>query len=161
MEAEPYPFDYDNLPKGSIITPEMVESMTGGKTRATEGENGWNLELMRAKARVKADLLELARPATVVIKGEGLKILTDEEALEYSPKRFQSGLRIEREANQNLRFIDREQLRPESQRKHEEEVLRQGFLLTVNASAVKAIGRGDHKALGAIQEKFLPKPSGS
>ena len=87
--AENYPFDFDNLHKGTSFTGEELSRIVNEKI----GTDAYSFQVMELKQTIERELASRGLLVTIKHEGYGLRILTDAEATEYNSKRFYSGLK--------------------------------------------------------------------
>lgn len=149
-DARPYPFDFDALEKGQTITPEELASKCGH----APGTRKYQLAVLGYRDLIMKRLKALGRPATVKIQGEGLRILTDSEAVQYNDKRMGQSDKHKRVTFRRMRDVDRTQLSEDEARNHE----RRLFVRSKELVAVKLASREAVKELEHKRRTPLPPP---
>ena len=122
MNPERYPLDFDALNKGDVLTPESLARITSTEV----GTPAYQFAILGLRCEIERELEAAGRPVTVKQDGDGLRILTDEEATDYNHAQLQAGLRkVARSHRRNL-LVDRTQLSIEKQKAHDRRLIAEG-----------------------------------
>ena len=136
-----HPFDFDLLNKGDVIPAEQVESLTGLKRE----ESQFNIELMGLQQRIQDELLIRGKPVVVRCDKGSLRILTDEEAVDYTQKLFEQRRRQLGRAHGYAMRIEVSNLGDDMRISHERNIVVQGAQLAAMRDAkrltLKAVQR--------------------
>ena len=155
--ATRYPFDYDELDKGDIISAETLEELTGYE----RGTQDYNLQLMVLQNQIMDEMEVRDRPMTVRIHKGGLELLTDAQASVYNHGRGESGLRQMKGAVKRLGWTDMMKLTDEERKNHDRTVLIQSRMLQGAMKGRKESFRQlEHKRPAPKQEQIEDKPGG-
>lgn len=127
MESlEKWPIDIGNLSKGDSISPEEIEKIAG----SPQGTSGFAFAKLRLKNMIEAERFQSGAPLVVKHEANGLRVLTDQEAAEYTDKKVHDSLR---QAAQNYfrqtAMVDAECLTAQERSKHERATLVNSRLL--------------------------------
>ena len=137
-----YPFDYDALTKGQYIQPEECERLTGKKRH----ERMYSLKVQELIDGIHRERNARGMPLVAKIQGDGISILTDEEAVSYVRARFRAGIRLAGRSHERaVVAVDVTALSEESKRKHDRNVEIQGRMLTAIAVEKAKVFLGPHK----------------
>lgn len=110
---ERYPLDFDALQKGQYIDCETLTHIFG----VQPGTSLFSLETMKLKQRIECERADLIARG----EGQGLRILTDEEAGPYLHSRMASHVRGLAKTSQKRSRIDPNELDEDQRRVHESE----------------------------------------
>lgn len=110
-----YPFDTDHLIKGDTIQAEVIEHGYGVK----RGDERYRWTLLRAKKFVAKQFKERGEVVTIVIRGDTLKICTDDEQLKPNIQSISMGQRKIRRGHDRMKGSDRSKMSPEVLAKHD------------------------------------------
>ena len=125
-----YPFDYDALVKGQYIQPEECERLAGIKRH----ERMYSLKVQELIDGIHRERNARGMPVVAKMQGDGISILTDEEAVTYVKARFRAGLRLAGRSHERaVVAVDVTALSEEAKRKHERNIEVQGRMLTAAA----------------------------
>ena len=124
-KANPWPFDIDKINKGTFIPAHELEEITGHKC----GTQEYSFAILELRDRLHKELKMANKPATVRQMEGGLKVLLDEEAVDYNRSSFRHGARKMRAAHDRTRDIDQEKLSAEQKAIHSRELQLQGHTL--------------------------------
>lgn len=125
-----YVVDTTGIGPGDVVDEATCQSVVG----ITEADNPklWQLGLLQLSQIVANQLRkEHGRELTVRIKENGIHVLTDQEAAEYNPRRFDSGLKIARRSHRRLMSVDVSKLTQEARTTHARELTIQAFKLSL------------------------------
>ena len=150
MSVQYHPVDFDALNKGDTIPNDKLEGILGVAVQSKL----FKLKALGLRNKIAAKLRERGKPATVAVVREGIKVLTDEEAVEYNPRQYRHGLRRARRSHGRLLDVDPGQLGDASKRTFERAVVVQGAVLAAIASTRQRIVLASYKR----QASALPKP---
>jgi hypothetical protein len=131
MSLERFPFDYDALGKGDVITVERLQDLTG----LTYGTTAFSLQVLRYQKVIEDELLARGRAVTVCSEKGSLRILTDAEASEYGAKLFASRFRQMMTAHRGCLRVDVTNLDDEQKAAHGRTLLTQGAMLAAARTA--------------------------
>ena len=131
-----YPVDADRLVKGAMFTIEELEDITGMK-RGTQ-------EYAFALLKLKQDFRRLAQrsgmpPIVPRIDHGSIRICEDNEASDYTHRRFQSGLAVAALAHRDALGVNVDNLTADEAKTHERRVLVQGAMLVGATNARKKL----------------------
>lgn len=112
--AERFPLDFDALQKGDIVPAETIEAAYG----VTRDDRAYPLSVLRLKKEIEVQLEALGRPVTTKGEGDCIRVLTDEEALVYNARSFESDVRGLYRAQRRMMQIDAAQLSESSRESH-------------------------------------------
>lgn len=133
METKIYPIDYDALEKGSTISVDELERITGKKSSSY----AFALAVLGFVQKLQERLEDRGMECIVVQQKRGLRILTDIEATEYAYAEFEKHSRA---MGRNLRrqlSVDPSGFNDTQKEDHDRRVHRMGFIY----SAVKRARR--------------------
>jgi hypothetical protein len=148
-----YPFDYDTLFKGQYIPPEECERLTGVRRH----ERMYSLKVQELIDGIHRERNARGMPVVAKGQGDGISILTDEEAVVYVRARFRAGLRLAGRSHERaVVAIDVTALPEEVKRKHERNIELQSRQLTSVAVEKAKLNFAPHKRQTPTLEK---KPS--
>jgi len=82
-----HPVDYESLTKGDVIITEVIERFSGIKR---ENIKKYQIVLMQLREQVERELEAIGKHVLVKIEKDYLRILTDEEAVDYVDDRHTS-----------------------------------------------------------------------
>lgn len=142
-----WPYDYDRLGKGDLITNEQIAIRTGVPIGTTPEERE-RFELARLGERSKIERELWRRGKHITIKGvrEGLRLLHDPEAAEHNARMFESARR------QLGRYYYRNSGVDESKLSDEQRAIHRRHLL-VEGKVVQAVTDARRAALTAHKRK--------
>jgi len=130
-----HPMDFDSLEKGSSISPEELEKITGTKYGTIE----YSLGVLSFTQRVEKELEARGLCAVIVIRKEHVVVLTDEDASFYTSKRFGQAVRTMYKQYRKKTQIDRTQLTGETCKQHDRDVINQSRILQALTGEQKQI----------------------
>lgn len=110
-----YPFDTDHLAKGDTIQADVIEGGYGVK----RGDERYRWTLLRARKFVARQFKERGEIVTIVIRGDSLKICTDDEQLKPNMQSIVTGQRKIRRGHGRMVGADRSKMSPEVLAKHD------------------------------------------
>lgn len=122
--------DTTQLKLGGCILQQDCESVLG----MTKEQNAdvWQLSMLALMEVVRKQLKKQhGRDITVRIVGRELHVLTDAEAAEYNPKRFDAGLRLARRAHRRLLAVNTAKLAPDQREAHMKTIGNQAHKLSM------------------------------
>lgn len=125
-EAKPFPIDFDELERGSIIPASAIESWRGHKP----GTNEYRVDAMQLAQRVR-DHFEDNRGDVVSVRmrGDTIAVLTHVEQNEYVPSAQRAALRAFARRHVEDQGIDPAQLSLDDQKRREARLVRSSWLL--------------------------------
>jgi hypothetical protein len=151
MEQGIYPFSIKDLEKGSVFTVSMVEHAYS----VQYGTSEYSLAALRASQFISERFKEeRGVVVTTAIRKDGVRILTDEEAVAANAKTFRSGLRRARKAHVRQLGSDRSLMSAKVKAEHDRRVEVEGRILS---SITKELRR-QPQALPV--ERVTPLPPG-
>ena len=125
-----YVVDTTGIGPGDVIDEATCQSVIG--LSEVENPKLWQLGLLQLSQVISKQLnKEHRRELTVRIKDNAIFVLTDQEAAEYNPRRFDAGIRIARRSNRRLMAVDVSKLTPEARAVHAKEITIQAFKLSM------------------------------
>lgn len=116
------PYFYDNLVKGSRLSIEKLERMLGIRQKEKPQDFEW------ACRRLQSDIHDHTE-LTVVIRADGLEVLTDDQASSYNDRLFQHGLRVMFRRHAKNLEVDVANLAEDRRMTHDRNLNRNGRLL--------------------------------
>lgn len=137
-ELKPTPIDPHAARKGDVISADVIERYTG---IARDDPEFWKARL-RVRDRVQRLLEQVDKPWVVLITGDCLRILTDEEAAPHTNRVGRNALRQFGRAVRLQQHVDTDQLDDESRRRHHD-------ALAVNTMVLQGIRSSRSKAIKA------------
>lgn len=125
-ELTPYPLDLSTLSKGDTLTAEQLEDAFG----CARTDREYRFKLMALGLQIEEEFADgREETVTVTYPDDGIRILTDSEAVDYNPRMFRNGLRRAGKAHKRLAGVDRSQLNELEKARAEHELLVQNRLL--------------------------------
>lgn len=122
--------DTSGLKLGGCISQQTCESVLG--ITKDQNQDAWQLSMLAMKDVVSRQLKKQhGREITVRIVGQEIHVLTDAEAAEYNPKRFDAGLRLARASHRRLLAVNTSKLSPEQRETHIKNVGNQAHKLSM------------------------------
>lgn len=115
MTTSEHPFDTSQLHKGSFVDASTIEQAYGVR----RGTDEFRLASLRGKQFIEERFEARGLIVVVVIRDEGLAILTDAEASTNREKRIKSSLRGAKRALVQMGAVDRSKLAPERLPQHD------------------------------------------
>lgn len=105
--SERFPLDFDKLQRGDILSPEQVEAAVL-KSRT---DPDYRLRCLGLRNMIEAHFADVRGDiATVVVRNDGLQILTHAEQAEYAPMKQAQAIRAYRKRHLELGAVDAAQL---------------------------------------------------
>lgn len=150
-ETREYPFDTDELTKGSIVPPDVIESAYGVK----RGTDRYAFATLRASEYVERRFADRGQVVTVVIRKDALHILTDEEAVGHNRASFRAGARKMRRANMRQAGSDRALMSEATRAEHDRDLEVSGRVL---GAMSKELGR---RVIAQPVKRNTPLPPGA
>ncbi len=123
--AQRYPFDYDELDKGSFIPPEKIESLLGVRRDHAQ----YALRVLRLCEQITEELAAREKRVTVVGDGGGIRILTDAEASAYNNRAADLAYSKMGRSLARLQAVDPTEFEDNTKRLHERRLLVVGHML--------------------------------
>lgn len=123
--SKKYKIDLTKLHKGDYLSPATLETVL----EVPRGHKRWQLELLSLKCYIESSRLDAGSPVVLKGENEGLRVLTDSEALEYVESQFEAGRRRMRTASGKQRRVETSNLTPEERKANSYYMFRQGMLL--------------------------------
>jgi len=125
-----FQIDTTGLIAGDVIDQMTCETIIGFKE--VDDPKAWALQILQLSGQVGTQLKkEHGRELTIRIHDNALNILTDQQAAEYNPKRFDSGLRQARRAHRRLMAVDVSKLDATTLGYYSKNVTNQAFKLSM------------------------------
>lgn len=141
------PMDWHKVRKGDYIDPEVIERMTD--TKRTDAKQ-FAFAILNAKAVIEKELDRIGYPVVIKAEGDGLRLLTDAEAVEYSATRHRNlTTQLRRSHVRSVAAIDVRQLSAEQLRRHERDVIARSRELQAMRDARKQFQSAEQKQLKA------------
>jgi len=137
-----YPMDFDQLEKGSVITAEQLEQITGFDRK----EAGFSLAVMRFSGRVTREMGARGIDVVTRVKKNKLHILEDDEASTYTAERGKIFYRGMCRSLRRMAYIDQANLGDKQRKRHERAVHILGHM-------VLGARKGRGKAIKAMEYK--------
>lgn len=145
MTIQRYPFDTDGLNKGDTIAPEIIEYAYG----ISRAQPNYRWALLRARKFVVSAFKVRGVVVTVVIRGDSLKICTDDEQYMPNIRTIATGQRKMRRGHGRMVGADRSKMSPETLAKHDRAV-------EVNGRKLAAMRAVTMPELPAVSERSTP-----
>ena len=124
------PIDTRKIKPGDTITQQQCEEVIGYPEASNTKD--WPFAILQLLGIVQKQLRqEQGRELTVRIVGNELHILTDQEAAEYNPKRFDAGLRLARRAHRRLMAVNVGKLSAQEREMHMKNIGNQAHKLSM------------------------------
>ncbi len=118
------------LKLGGCISQQTCESVLG--ITKDQNQDVWQLSMLALMDVVRKQLKKQhGREITVRIVGQEIHVLTDAEAAEYNPKRFDAGLRLARKAHRRLLAVNTAKLSPDQRESHMKNIGNQAHKLSM------------------------------
>ena len=131
-QSKRYPFDYEALVKGQVIPAEECERLTGRKRH----ERRYSLDVQHLIDGIERERELMGAPVVAKQWKDGIKILTDAEAIVHLPSRFKAGMRLAgRSHRKSIVAVDTRNLTQEEARIHDRNRDSQGRQLEAAALA--------------------------
>lgn len=105
-ERTEYPFDTDHLRKGDAVPADTIEAAYGVRRDTVK----YQLVLLQAVEFVRRRFADRGEIVTITAESASLRILTDEEQVEYNVDQFRFGIRKARRAHARQLGADRSQI---------------------------------------------------
>ena len=136
------PFDIEQLAKGVTIHCEEIEAAY--HVRRSDHKQ-YQLAVMQAKQEIsKLTARELGQTWTIKQEGDSLRILTDEEAVDYNAVQFDRGRRAMATAHRRLIGVDRSMLSDGRQNEHDRHIFAQATQLQAITDAKRRLRKQSH-----------------
>jgi hypothetical protein len=136
------PIDFEAAQKGDIVPAERLERLTGVKRHEKE----YALKVLPIKQQIERGLAEMNKHMTVIMRGDDLVLLTDEEASEYNERKSKEHLRGFCRSYVRLRHVDVAGLPDDARRaEHTRRLEVAGAYLVAFKDAQKKLGPVPHK----------------
>lgn len=124
------PIDTRKMKPGDTISQQQCEEVIGYPELSNEKD--WAFAMLQLLGVVQKQLRqEQGRELTVRIVANELHILTDQEAAEYNPKRFDAGLRLARRAHRRLMAVNVAKLSSQEREMHAKNIGNQAHKLSM------------------------------
>lgn len=137
-----YPFDYNELIKGQYIPPEECERLTKMK----RSDRMYSLKVQGLIEGIHRERDARGMPVVARCQNDGIRILTDEEAVDYTAKRVRDGFRLAGRSHERaVVAVDVTSLSEDLKRKHERNVDLQCRQLTAVGLEKAKFELGPHK----------------
>jgi hypothetical protein len=145
METEPsaFPVDYDKLDKGDIIPAQVVCDFYG----IQRSSRAYALVALRFAEQVKLELSRRGKNVVIRSDHDDLRILTDEEAVDYTEREYRAGLRKAARRNADARRIDVANLTSDAAQRLDRALIIQAAQLSALAGARRAVLSQERKEL--------------
>lgn len=119
--AERSPIDYDAIRKGDFISPELIERVTATKRADYKT---YNFALMGFKVELEREMQRRGHPIVSKTEGDGIRVLTDAEAVEYTASRHKNiAGQMVRNHVRSVAGVDTRNLSADQLRRHERDVI--------------------------------------
>lgn len=125
MNANRYPIDFEALQKGSTITADELEGISG----QLRGTDKYNLYVLGLIHKIRKFLAARNDYWTVKIDKACIKILADPEAAEYNPAEYERARTRMFTAHFLNTAVDADKLNEEESAKHQRRLCQHGFEL--------------------------------
>ena len=126
MGVRVVPIDVQKLDKGSFVSPDYIESTTGLK----RGTKEYQLRLLSIRAYIEDD---------------GLRLLTDPEAVEYTAAMHEQRVRQLIKTSVHTREIDVMKLDEGQRKQHERSMIKQGMTVQAIRKVRRDFSLNQHK----------------
>lgn len=125
-----YPLDFSALEKGQLVLQEDIERITG--VSKSENPEDYQLEVLNLTQRIMKETAELGLFMTAKGDKGAIRILTDEEAVEYHASQCESGRKksIRNMARMQIN-VDVRNLSEDSKARHERNLVKEGIYLSM------------------------------
>lgn len=123
--ARRWPFDFELIDKGHNITPEECQKLIN----VPPSDRRYALKLLRLHGVLDAGLRRAGKRCTVVVRGDGLRVLTDEEAAAYQNDAFLGALNKASRAARKQADVDMSQLTDAQRLEHERNLLENSLVM--------------------------------
>lgn len=140
-EPAKYPFDYDALNKGDVITAEVIE----GLCNLPRTDHKYGLKLMSYQQQIQNELALRGKSVVVRCDHGALRILTDSEAAEHTAAVFNQRKWQMVRAHASAMRVDTGKLTDEQKISHERNLLLQGAQLAAMKDAKKKMTLAAHE----------------
>jgi hypothetical protein len=149
MECQKYPLDFDALVKGSVITVDQLESITGFK----QGSEEYAFKVMALRDQIERELHQRGHNWTVAQVKRNLKVLTDGEAVLHNERKFKAGFAMQVQAHWRAEGVDVAQLSDGEKERHTRN-------LCLQAAQILASKQARRLALSAKKRDVPSLPNG-
>jgi hypothetical protein len=145
-DLKKYPFEVDDLEKGSRIARSVIEDAYGVRF----GSDEFGMALLKARQYLEQSFAVRGIVVTVKSDHGDLVVLQDEDASSYNERRFNEGLRAARRSHFRNLAVDRSKLTDERRGDHDRTLVNQGRILSAvkEARRISAAPRKDSRVLG-------------
>jgi len=154
-----FPFNIDEIEKGDYITPETLQEVIhrqDGSPVNIESKD-FRLGVMRIKMWIEDESELNGMPLVLKCEGDGLRILTDEEAEHYVWRRQMLDLRrFDRNHKRYLQNIDVSKLSEEQQKAYSDRIVKSSIL---HASILRGKKEIRHTAFENTAPKMFDRPA--
>lgn len=144
-ETVRYPVDYSGVEKGSVIPAEVIEEMSG-TLRSSAFYSAKQINLCKT---IETELALRGKQVLAVCVKDTVRVLTDPEAIEYSRKLFETGLRRAERAHVKMLEIDVRGLSPQEAETRERDIV-------VQAAVLAGASAGRREVMGVVHERRTP-----
>lgn len=124
-----YPFDAEHYQKGDIVQIEVIEKAFGVVRDTKE----FYLKSLAAKSHIIRTFAARGETVTVAQQDGVMKILTDQEQVEYNSAEFDAGIRSSKRAHSRMLGADRSRITGEDLEVHDRRIEVQGRVLSAVA----------------------------
>lgn len=147
---EPHPFDYEKIKKGLLISTDDIERASG----VCRNSEKFPFALMGMRVRIMKDMAQLNTPVVAKITGQQIEILHDAQAVEYTRRMFNQGIRQMADYNAlAVAAIDRTKLETADQQKLDRQIEIQSRYLQSIKREKKLISAEIRQQAKQIEEK--------
>lgn len=126
------PYFYDTLEKGTRVSIQKLEHILGLEKKKDEEAFEWALRRLQGDIHEKTEM-------TVVIRRDGLEVLTDDQASSYNMQLIEHGKRIMFRRQQKNLEVNVANLQPDRRAVHDKNLERTGRLLNAMQAELKRI----------------------
>ena len=130
-----YPIDVDKLNKGDYISPEQIEKIYGIQQKNRE----FPQKVLELREFIRFESRQKDRPLHTKIEKDGVRILDDQEDVDYTEKKYSHGRRKMMSALADEMEIDRTNLDTTTQNKLERNIICQSMELQAMRKARRRI----------------------
>ena len=144
-----YPIDFDTVEKGTRFTPQFLSDALGVSMEA----KGFPLAILGFVERLRNELEDRNKPATVAVVKGMVCVLTDQEASVYNPAEFERGLKKAKRAHRRTLQIDVGQLDENNKLRHERNIVTQAAILAAVREAKNTTVIAYKRSVPGIESK--------
>lgn len=148
----PYPFDFNNLKKGDVISAQQIEDYTG----VSRDTSKYGLAVLKVRTLIEIESQLRGQTLTLKQNNGELVVCMDEEASVENSRRCENGLRKYMRAHRRMCGVDVNNLSADRKPIHDRELIRQGRILGSIIRAETKLATEGHKRTLPIMTKIPP-----